>query len=225
MFGSLAAAKQSPFPSAVLALNPIRYYRLNDYSSGGVCKDSGSQGVNGVYPVHNIAGNGNMSLSPGLLYGYPTQGVITSDSSAIVVTSSGLPTGRNPWTFGLLFFVTDLHFTGGVVRFLLRWNGLNMLFGSGQIQVNTPAGVLFITTSIFTRFLSIATYDGTTVKWYINSSVPQNQAAVLNLATANLIIAADNLGSGDRGGAIYEETFWFNFALSAAQVANLLSLL
>lgn len=83
------------------------------------------------------------------------------------------------------------------------WNG-------GQTQPTLPVG----------KWTHIAmTFDGTTLKSYVNGALSQSVAATFNLAGTPLILAQAHVGENYFNGAI-DELHIYDYALSAGQVAD-----
>src|SRR5579885_3689885 len=98
---ALKSGATSVFEKNLAALNPIRWYPLDDQASG-IARDLGSQKQNGSY-----VGSSNFSVSPGLV---PTRaqcvGLTAPSDPGIRIPAAGLPSGGAPWTLGIVVYIT-----------------------------------------------------------------------------------------------------------------------
>jgi len=62
----------------------------------------------------------------------------------------------------------------------------------------------------------VGTYDGTTMKFYVNGSLAASNATAVSIVAGTASIGTD--GQGDWWGNVIDEAAWYNITLSASRV-------
>jgi hypothetical protein len=215
--GSFPSGGKSVFDANLKALNPIRWYPLDDFTSGGTMRDLGSQNKPGTY-----AGSSS-KITPGLVPGRASCiGMSTNSDPGCSFPSTGLPTGASPWTLGGLVYIW---FRSPSLGKLCGFNGVDLDWGSSAFEIVTPAGSLApITGTTFATMLFVGTYDGTTTKVYLYTCSPSGGDNVLGSGSAaqSLNLTASNgLISSGNGDFLSQDIFILSTALTQTQIANL----
>lgn len=217
MRGSTAGGT-SKFLADLAAYNPLRLYKLDDFTNGGSMLDSGSQAVNGTY-----ASGAAFNVAPGLVPGSKNCVCLTAPSAqGAVFSATGLPTGANRWTMGV---VTYIWFPSPSTGVLLQWNNLILRERSGSIyEVVTPAGSVNLAAAMPSLVLVAATYDGTTTTLYVISASPTGGNNILGTASAAQSLALTTASGqiiGGNGDFLEQHAFIIGSTLIQAQLQAL----
>jgi hypothetical protein len=211
--------------AAVMAKNPLRYYRLDEVS-GTVVTDRGSQQQNGTIPAP-----GTVSFSQtGLLSGdADTCMAFDGSTGGIALPTTGLPTGAAAWSIECWMRYATL--PGADAAFLSIGSNTNqhnamLYFKNGTATptfyswgTDTIAGVATVAN---TSYHLLATYDGTTITFYMNG-VARGTAvdSTLNLtySPSACYIAGDGT-VGDYIKAMVDEVAIYETCLTPLQVVE-----
>jgi hypothetical protein len=213
------------YSATVLAKNPIRYYRINE-ASGTVAHDSGSQATNGTYtgPTLGIA-----SLLPGTT-DTEVQFVVGGADQYMLIPTAGLPTGASAWTIEVWAAIVSPVSNGGTALYIGSFSMGELIC----IESRTGNKWRFTTYGAFTDTDSaatfpygtihhlVATYDGTTITYYIDSVNIASGAATMNITyAAGNPYSSSAIGVGDNGfNGIAGQSAIYGYALSHSQVLS-----
>lgn len=226
VLSGLVASRHNSYSSNVLALSPLRYYRLDD-AAGNSAVDSSSSALAGSY-----VNNPTLGVAGGLTGDPDTAITLTAASSQrISVPNNGLPTGNAAMSLGVLFKISALP---AALQFLWGYGNTGTNHQALQVSVTT-AGKLqgdfgnlstpitgATTISLNAWHHAVMTWDGTTATLYLDgasqgSSTPGAQAIP---AGPTINIGATSTPSNFFNGSI-DEAFITGAALTGAQVSTL----
>lgn len=221
-----AGSVTGSFSDLVMSFNPVRYYRHQE-ASGTVAYDVSGSGQNGAYvnaPTLGVAsGVSGESNDKAVTYA-------SASSQRTSVPTTSLPSGNSAITFMQAINIAGA--PGGTVGMMCYGtSGSHNVF---QLIMNTSRQVLIdlggagnvTSTAVSTSawHLAIATWDGTTLKLYIDGAsvgTPITPGAqTIPSSATNLNIAANPSAAAFFSGTSDEEAV-FATALSAANVTTL----
>lgn len=210
------------YPSIVLADSPIRYYRLGE-ASGTTAYDQSRNLSNGT-----LHGGITLNQAGALNADTDTSMLFNGSTGYISLLTSGLPTGAAAWSIECWLSLPSLPGAGNFpVAVALGNTGVNQgggfLFnGDTQKLLLTifggvgDVGALSIPANAV--FHCVGTYDGTTVKFYVNNAFMGSLTHSLNFS-AGAVIGADPDPALFWPGLI-DEVALYSAALSATQIKN-----
>lgn len=210
---------KSSYYSVIMRDAPIRYYRLGELS-GTIAKDSSASGQDGT-----ISGGVTMGQS-GLLRG-DVNGAMLFDGSTGYVNcpTTGLPTGANPWTIEIWTSTPNTNVYYNALCYF--GTNSNLEFAGIYLNTNKFLVVLYDTNVIGattvgndTTYYVAGTYDGTTVRLFVNGHLDASGAYNLNIVEAYCQIGARQSASVDYFAGTLDEAAIYNYALSADQIAH-----
>lgn len=200
------------FASSALSDDIVSYWKF-DEQSGTAIDQLG---------VNNITNNGASNTTGKIIYAYDYDG--TSD---YMVTGGNIGiTGTQNRTLNM--WIKFDAFTGG--PYFIAWgiNSANREFGlrtdaSGNLYAWTNAGDFLIksTLSTGTWYMLTLTYDGTTVKGYVNGTAEGSSNLALNTGDSTMVIGKYQHGSSNYFNGIIDEVMISNKTLSNAQILEL----
>lgn len=209
------------YKSTILADTPLRYYRLGE-SSGTVATDLGSQGQNGT-----ISGGVTLGQA-GLIAGdSDTSMLFNGTTGSISLPSTGLPTGASP--FSLEMWVQFSTLPSSAFSAILEYGtfggtttGIEPYYRASNNKFETWAGNQYLGTSGYPAFIKlpyhlVVTYDGITVRSYINGSLYAAVVFALAISFGSVTIGKDDANEFLPG--VIDEVAFYGYALSAVQVA------
>lgn len=225
---SLATAANTTtnnYKTFLLSLSPTRYYRL-DETSGTVAADSSTANQAGTYvgaPTLNVAGALDGDSDAAITVNGTTQYVNAPTTS--------LPTGNGAITLGVWFKFSSnpagqeelISYGTGSSRFFIQID----LNTSGQAVADTGSGTVTsgaLSTGVW--HFAVATWDGTTLKLYIDGvsvGTPATPGAQTIAASGNFLRVGANVVSTPAqffAGSL-DEAFVVNSSLTATNVSNL----
>lgn len=209
----------SAYSTTVLADSPIRYYRL-DQTSGTSAIDSGSQGQNGTY-----TGGFTLNQTSLLRSDADTCVKLNGTTGYISIPITSLPSGAASWSIECWVNLSSLSGTPVAINFGTTGSGTDVelyyeasanswtvdLDGSTLCHGSTPA-------SINTTYHVVATYDGTSLRLYVNGALDGGPTAITaNLGSTYAIIGCYNSNSFFCTGFI-DEVAIYNTTLSATRI-------
>lgn len=197
---------------------PLRFYELIE-ASGTTIHDYGAQAHNGT-----AAGSGVTLGATGLIAGEAVTACTFNGSTGdVAVPTTGLPTGAMPFSMeawinpaGLVSTNTDVLSFGtlsGVEAAELTVTSMAVKFVAFS-GVGASATYTLVTGNIYHL---VGTYDGTTMRLYINGALAASGAASLNIVANIAYIASD--GSEYFNGTVAMAA-WYGYALSPQQIYN-----
>ena len=215
----VAAPSPVSYAQKVLALSPLRYYRT-DENSGTVAHDLGASGQNGTI-------SGGVSATGGLVGADRDGGMLFDGSSGYIsLPATGLPSGASAVSLECWFKIASIPSTFPMLlslgnrtagqQFDIYIDASGNLWceilsvataGGGSISLNTPHH-------------AVATYDGTTLKLYLDGvllSTTATGTASVTYGAAAIGAQASPLGGYFPG--IIDEAAIYGYALSASQVS------
>jgi hypothetical protein len=208
----------SNYLNAVLADQPIGYWRLGEKSGTAAADSSGNGNVGSYVGGYTLAQPGALptDTDTSVLYNGSTGLTVVPDSAALRLNGpftielwAKESSFMNTWP-GLLRKGT----AGSADGYLIWYTSDGTLhFKRNNFDVATPAGAL--STSAWHYF--VVTYDGTTLQWYIDGKAgPKKTLAIpTNNGTAALTI-----GKGDNyGNEWIDDVAFYSTALSAARIS------
>ncbi|TAM60406.1 hypothetical protein EPN52_05065, partial [bacterium] len=216
------------YAAAVLASNPVAYYRL-DESSGSVAHDSSPNALNGTIGTSVTKG------APGLLQTSNDAAMIFSglQSSAgiVAVPPNALLRPSTQVSIECLLRFTSVPKTYAVPLSYgsdAVYAPYDLYFASGHLdaQINLSSGVLVLSSpgalQTNTTYHIVATYDGTSMKLYLNGSAVASgtrTGTIVGYDLAHGFAIGDDAGLSDPGYAgTVDEVAIYNRALSASDV-------
>lgn len=208
--------------STVLADNPIAYYRL-DEASGSTITDS--------------SGNGRNGTTHGSIV-YSASGALTNDSDSamgfdgsttyISIPTIAFPTGASAWTVEgwakvdvtpgdyktIASFGT---YSVGKLAALFLMSDMSALLSTYSGDIRSASNTI----ALHTWYHVAGTYDGASTRLYLNGQLVAGPTVFsLNVALAFASIGAGNSPQQDFINGFVDEVAYYNYALSAAQIAN-----
>ena len=213
------------YDTTVLSDSPVGYWKLSD-TSGTTCVDSSTNVNNGTYSgTYTFLGvNGPANLNGGVIF---SSGKVTIPA----IAAYNLSTFSIEAWFTLLSstgsnapcFLSELY-TGGTnsVSYFL---GINVDRAAvGVIEGGYYTGSAFsvvkgFSLSLNTLYQAVVTYDGTTLRLYINGYLFTSAAAGGHVASNDgLIIAVDDAGSASNFPGVISSISLYSTALSPSRV-------
>jgi hypothetical protein len=230
-----AASPPAPYDSAVnyeatiLADSPLAYYRL-DEASGPTAQDSSGNGYNGTY-----AGSGVTYSEPGALFGSTDSAILLNGTTGEMTCPAGLsPGGLGAISVECWVLFPSVGFAGYAT---LAANAIPGSSNTGFSLFVAPgaAAVAFAvgngTTSATaqsnqqlaanTWYYLCGTWDGTTVRLYVNSSAVAASAALsgtLGAAASSVAVGYQPASGSDYVPGSMDEVAIYPTALSALRV-------
>lgn len=207
------------YSSTVLSDNPIRYYRLGE-TSGTVATDIGSQARNGTY-----TGGYTLNQSP-LIAGDTNHSVLFDGTSGYVsLPTTSLPTGSANWSLEGWIKITGAPGTNPSIIVLFgNWGTSAAVAALGLRTTKVGDATDFGTDAIGTTVLSlntphhlVATYDGTTMRLYVDGNLDASTTV-----TPAITLSESNIGQGNGGNylaAYIQEVAIYSTVLSATRVS------
>jgi Concanavalin A-like lectin/glucanases superfamily len=213
------------YKATTLAKSPIRYYRL-DETSGTTAYDLGSGVQNGTL-------HGGITLAqPGLLFKDLNYSMLFNGSSGYIsVPTTGMPTGAAAWSMECWVHmplaitaaygpIMEFGTFGGTANQGARLDyggGFGNAFAIDNADWSASVQGTLAPLAGHTYHL-IATYDGTTIRLYINGELAGSTAY-----TFNIVLASALIGTAESGGywtGRIDEAAWYASALSQTQVTE-----
>ncbi len=207
------------YADAVLADQPVRYYRLDEIS-GTTFYDAMASGNNGA-----ITGGVTVGAT-GLLTGDGDKAATFNGSSGYAsCPTTGLPSGNSAFTIEGWFSRSGTPSVVGIVAFFgtggtsseyafIGINGSNVIYGSAGTKTITSS----TTAAINTVYHVVLTYDGTTATLYINgTSAGSTSSGTVAISLSNMTIGSIN--AGDYFPGTLDEVAIYGSALPAARVS------
>jgi hypothetical protein len=161
-----------PYSALILADSPLRYYRMNEASGGPIDRTGNSAGA--------VYGGAAVTYSQAGALDDPDTAITTTGVSSLVVPTTGLPTGNTSWTWECWFRISTLPGAGvyyTVFAFGNAGGGTNNVsiyinqFASVFVELGTTIVQFgFTTISINTWYHVALTWDGTTMRFYVNGA-------------------------------------------------------
>ncbi len=215
------------YAATILGDGPIAYYRLGELS-GTTADDFSGHGYQGT-----LHGGVTLNQSPLLSNGDTDRSMSFNGSTGYISLPTALiPTGSgHAWSLECWCRVTSLpsntwnsmvnmgavsngtlagiyiNNTSGTVKFAIGVGGTNS-FSSGTVATNTTYHV-------------VGTYDGTSIRLYVNGSLVGGPlAATVNLGTTYASIGADGSPAQEFFPGTIDEAAYYNYALSSTQITN-----
>lgn len=200
---------------------PIRYYKLEE-ASGTTATDSGTQATNGTYSGTGVSYQSTKLITDSS----STYSVALNGSSGnVTVPTTNLPSGSAQWTIEAWYQVASApsdytavmgfgtYGSAHEMAILYIMNNLSATLStySGDIGSNSnlcPVGK--------PHYL-VGSFDGTNINLYIDGVLQNHTAEV-----PNIVLAFANIGSQQSSAWLngnVTRAAWYNYALSAAQVA------
>jgi hypothetical protein len=222
---------EASYPTAVLANNPVAYYRMDD-SSGTTMMDASTNGHNGTYGTSVTLGVPGLIASSGDTAGSFPGG---TPSSAKVATVSGSAPFQ-PTTVSLEAWISESAAptatedivtygttTGSALSYSIRLTSANILVAvvttsSGTIQATGTTAL-----STGTGYDVVAGYDGDDVFLYVNGELQAATSAsgAIVYGTTNALSIGGMTGSGRTGFAgTIDEVAVYGSALDAIKVQS-----
>lgn len=177
----------------------------------------------------DLSGNANTgTLVGGVGYNSSNGGFLTFDGSNDAVTTLGrFATGAAAKSFSVWFKINSTTSRGWVVAGGSDNNGQAFgLFREGPpnnrliFHGNGPGDLVFVVSQNATDFYNAAvTYDGTTVRAYINGQLDASGARTLNTGNTTVVLGRRQLGTDFFNGNI-AQALMYNRALSATEVTQ-----
>ncbi|TAM87876.1 hypothetical protein EPN42_10395, partial [bacterium] len=216
------------YAAAVLSSNPVAYYRL-DESSGSIAHDSSPNALNGTIGASVTKGapgllqssNDAAMIFPGL---QSTAGIAAVPPNALLRPSTQVSiecllrftsvpkTYAVPLSYGsdAIYAPYDFYFASGHLDAQIDLSsGVMVLSSPSALQANTTYHV-------------VATYDGTTMKIYLNGSAVASgtrTGTIVGYDSTHGLAIGDDAGLSDPGYAgTVDEVAIYNRALSASDV-------
>lgn len=214
----------SNYLTTILSKHPSSYYRLGE-ASGTSANDSSGNGFTGTL-------NGGITLTvPGAIKRDPDTAMLFDGSSGYIILPTTL--NGNGWTsvtiegwfnlskisLGSFTQLFQSDNTGSNKGFQLYWNGTSSLNWNVGNGITNALATYTITPIAATWWHIVGSYDGTTIRLYVNS-VLQASASLTGaiLATATPVLGANTGHSSNFPGFIDEFAIYKNIALSASQI-------
>jgi hypothetical protein len=204
------------YASAVLADQPVAYWRLGE-SSGTTAVDSSGH-VNGTYASGVTLGQpGALSSdsNTSALFNGSSGSVNVADSAALRLNGAFTvefwakqKSFVNSWP-GLMVKGPSANATGYLI-----WYSSNgaLHFKRNNVDIATPAGMF---TSTAWHHYAV-TYDGATLRWYVNGQLVSSKAVAFPANTGTAML---QLGRGDQyGNEFIDEVAIYPAALSASRI-------
>jgi hypothetical protein len=214
------------YPNAVIATNPVSYWRLNEKSGTAGTDAMGNAPLTYLgSPTLGVTGAVNKDKDSALRITSPTtQYAQASNIAALSITGSFTVLAwvkPSAWPANTTARVIA-KYDGTIVNYLLAWDsaGTSMRIviettGTGRTSTNAAAP------SNLGYHLYVGTWDGTSLKLYIDNGAPAVTSPTGTLkTTANAATIGNTTGSGTSQGDIDDVAIW-NRALSAAEISAL----
>jgi RHS repeat-associated protein len=198
----------STYAQAVLADNPVRYYRFGE-TSGTTAVDSSPSGVNGTYTGYAALG------ATGALSGDTNKAVdanaATNGNAVVTAPVAGLPAGNSARTVEGWFKSTGRyqHMAGysGFAITVEQFGTLTLSTGIDSLGASVPYSV-----EDGNWHHTAATFDGTTARLYLDGVAVGSKPMTLSATPTGTTTISTTYGTSDEH-AIY------NTALSPARIA------
>lgn len=225
MRGLARSSGSGGYAAAVLADNPLAYYRLGDVSNGGTMLDSGPNGHNGTY----LAGGTQSSIASLLTTdaanaamnnpGTPGDGAVVAYASWMNVLTTALTVEFLVKTSDTAARLVVREGTSYVWSVQLNTSGC-LRFGSAGV-IRADGGALIATG---TAKHCAMTFDGSNVRFYVDGVLDNTTGFSGSLGTptdTGLSIAnKDGWGStGEMLTGVIDEVAIYNSVLSGARIA------
>jgi hypothetical protein len=168
-------ASASTYDQTVLADSPTHYWPLNDASGSTSCADLKGGSA--------LTVNGTVQLGVGGLINDGESGAYfpSSTSAYLSIPSGSLPAGSGSFSME----AWTQNYTGATVGWFTPAGGScpQFISNSGQQDITVNGSIIGTTTpaSYVVSFHVVLTYDGTTVKYYVNSVLQYSAAASITI--------------------------------------------
>lgn len=218
----MAASAVSGYSATVLSDAPLAYYRMGE-ASGTTLVDSSGNGRNGTWT------GGPTFAQPGLLTSDPNTSVSfdNTDDRATVVSAAWM-------NVSAITLETLVNLTSVAQEMLLERDdqasasaAFQFRVSAGKVEfivfVNGARTVLSIASNatlvVGTTYHLAATYEGTTLRLYVNGALDKSAAAAgtLNTPARDLAIGRSSTGIWPVGGRM-DEVAYYGTVLSAARI-------
>lgn len=148
-------------------------------------------------------------------------------NSAITLTTTGFPSGSQPWTLGGILQYASLpgagvyQFIAGIGTFASAQSANIGYNGDSQNLTLDLHGIADVDTGVIptlnTPYLLIATYDGTVTRVYVNGVLKASRTNTLNITYGAAYIGRGT--GGNNFGGLIKDVFLLNTALSVTRIA------
>lgn len=208
------------------ALSPAEVQALYNWAPGPILYYPFDEGVGQT--VYDASGNNNDTIlgytsseemeDPKWVNGKFGKGLdfFYYDSDNISKNSSSVPTGADPWTASLWTKSTDLCTGRGCQSYMLYWGNMNNVISATYDQNGIDMNLLWngniITSTIMGKWDYITvTYDGATIKSYVNGTLYLSQESTLNIANSDIVF-------GNYFTGVLDDVKIYNYARTPAQI-------
>lgn len=236
------ASAADPYSDAVLASNPVAYWRFEE-TTGSTAPDSSASNITGTYQGSPQLATPGIVLgsSSGVLFQGGIDGLDLPDAAAINIGSVYAAKTVELW-FNANDVTTRqmLYEQGGISRGISMYVDQGFLYAGAWNPMNddatTPWGPLFVSTSVSpnTTYHAVFVFDAAAglVEGYLNGGSFGSQSGAGNLfphsnnsgigATNQHVIFHDGYGAGDGEyfNGVIDEVALYNAALGATTIAD-----